>query len=263
MDALRCKKTDLPDHWASVRLLLARIAGLDPNRLRNEAGGGGLEQSIAWADDRDETAQRNLGTATRVIPLDENSYEGRVPGWWLSWHEKWRPVGLKRTVEFDSTSITFFFGLRRQRKLQVLRAEWVGPDTSGDYDGKHAAHPHWHIDAPVWAAAKELGLPTASASPFPIEENDGVFLEEESAGDTEVLPADTEGRDFGAFDIQATLDLSRLHLAMIATWQTKRFVPPSTSLEAHQASPESIQMIQNWLSSTCAYAALELRRAAK
>jgi hypothetical protein len=254
-DVFRCKTKELTDHWAVVRLVLANVAELNPNRLVFEKSVSGLEQSVAWAEDTTETAQRNLGTAARVIPLGE--HEGATPGWWLSWYEKWRPIGQKHKVEFDSTGITFFFGLRGQQKLQVLRAEWVGPDASGVFDGKHAAHPHWHIDTPIWAAARQIG----AAPAFTGQPNDSIFIGDVDAPATDSEPFVAPENEFPGSDTRTTPDLSKLHLAMIATWQNTKFLPPSSALTSHQASPESTSMIQNWLASTCAYAALELRRA--
>ena len=76
----------------------------------------------------------------------------RLPGnprFWIGIHEKW---GWKKPhrLFFIQCGLRLYIGERSEQAIQCIRLEWVAPtyDNNGaeSYEGKHAGHPHWHID---------------------------------------------------------------------------------------------------------------------
>ncbi len=51
---------------------------------------------------------------------------------------------------FIQCGLRLYIGERAEQAIQCVRLEWVAPtsDSNGadNYEGKHAGHPHWHID---------------------------------------------------------------------------------------------------------------------
>jgi hypothetical protein len=74
------------------------------------------------------------------------------PRFWISLHESWEWKN-RRTVRFRECGLGLYIGNEDEEAIQILRLEWVAPTfdlSRGDqepvYAGKHAGHPHWHID---------------------------------------------------------------------------------------------------------------------
>jgi hypothetical protein len=72
------------------------------------------------------------------------------PRFWIAIREQWGPSGKKHRLSFIQCGLKLYVGERTEEAIQCVRLEWVAPtlDDNGveSYQGKHAGHPHWHID---------------------------------------------------------------------------------------------------------------------
>jgi len=142
---MEAKVTELTDHKKGINAVLAEVcAASNPEPLLRQDN-----LIISTSDSRilSRRVTTDLGNSEFAVRLPiPDANEARF---WLAMHEKWE-YKTQRIVRFHNCGLRLYVGSRNEEAVQVMRLEWVAPTTDPDgspiYDGKHAGHPHWHID---------------------------------------------------------------------------------------------------------------------
>jgi hypothetical protein len=190
----------------------------------------------------------DLGATEYAIPIRSDG--SAEPGLWIGVHERWVAVN-KRRVRFSDCGLRLYSGGSSEDAVQVLRLEWVAPEVDEDgvslYQGKHAGHPHWHIDRAAlagpetyWASLEALTLPSPIAGE--IEEFSGAV-------------AATHLPDRRV--VQDCSWLHRVHLPARAQWADVEW-NGTTVPGPHQSEPESVESLERWWAGALRYLAAEL-----
>jgi hypothetical protein len=208
----------------------------------------------------DERVAREIGIDAPVVPLIELS-SGQID-YWSSIHQSWREDTshpTTRKIVYHTTSITVYWGsLGTVEKHQLFRAEWPGlrrqPDGNLTFEAPGAGHPHWQIDVyqnRVREIEKdrerltELGRTLSELTPV---EDFAEIVVEELSPRTDLSNALHLAR------------LSRVHFASSTRWATQCWTGDPLRSESHATSPNSVEEIRNWVSSTIRYIQRELAR---
>jgi hypothetical protein len=233
MDA---KRTDLSNHITLISRVVAEVCDAAGNErlVRAYDESGSIVVRITdWVGGRSRTVTTDLGQSEPALRLPVPSHRPRL---WLGLHERWEPKG-KRKVRFRECGVRLYIGASDEEALQILRLEWVAPTLDLDgaqvYDGKHAGHPHWHIDRAALVGQDEYLR----------------SLEILTAPD---LQSDVEVFAPGAGEMPRRLIhdcswLPRMHLPaqagwMHAAWDAHKVPGP------HQSEPDSIKELNQWWS---------------
>ena len=171
---------------------------------------------------------------------------------WIGLHERWAWY-RKYKIRFRDCALRLYAGAIDEEALQLLRLEWVAPeykDGEPIYQGRHAGHPHWHIDRAALVGPEEyihslevLTLP--SPSPQPSLE---LFNSETSeSGLSEPRP------------LQDCSWLQKIHLPAESRWMKTEWdgheIPGP-----HQTEPENLKELSHWWAGALRYLTSELRR---
>jgi hypothetical protein len=169
------------------------------------------------------------------------------PRLWFGLHERWEPVRTKRRARFCACGLRIYAGGKDERAAQILRLEWAAPtpDKFGtlEYDGGHAAHPHWHIDRSALVDVHEYLR----------------LLEGVSKPGSEAAEKFDEGMTSHESDL-AVRDYSwmhQIHLPALARWVEHGWDGKSLP-GPHQSEPDSAAQLANWWAGSLRYLRCEL-----
>ncbi len=212
----------------------------------------------------DEIAQRDGGNVAPVaLLLRDQAVE--EPQFWIGWYEEWRtPTSPKagRRLQFRSSAVTIYRGMKGYAKRQLIRAEWAGPDeySNGNYrfQSHGSAHPHWHVDG-IRSYLSDLSRSWEQ-----------LISEREAARDRALdrvrdFGKDTQQEIAGLFTLPpqplpapGDLAWTEVHLASCARWPEQPWPGPGGPHHMHAHNPESCQQVRLWLSSCVRYLQAEI-----
>jgi hypothetical protein len=163
--------------------------------------------------------------------------------YWVGLRESWERKD-KHKIRFVECSLRLYVGSTDQEPAHFLRLEWVAKDHSGFYQGKHAGHPHWHIDRLALAGNKALSRSledlTAPDQPPELEEF-GVL---------------TVSRALPQVDLFDCSWVQNIHLPAHAGWMNKW---NGTDIPGpHQSEPDNFEALENWWAGSLRYFVHEL-----
>jgi hypothetical protein len=208
----------------------------------------------------DEIAERYGGLEVPVVPL-LNSQNEEDAWFWLGWHEEWTAPNLGKTgkrLQFRSSAITVYIGLRGHVKRQLLRAEWAGPTEQIDhryvFQADGAAHPHWHVDGiksyidDVSRAFDRLSQDREVARELArdrVRDFADEAAEEDITGLFEIptVPLPSSG----------DLTWTEIHLAACARWAEQPWPGPEGPHDMHANNPATCEQIRFWVLSCVRY----------
>ena len=244
------KRADLSPHATEVGNVIANICGIS------------VKSPLIKAVEEADTINLTLcsvppikGFSQRVVTTDLGHTE-RVfglpiprpnqPKFWVGIHESWKFSG-KRKITFLGCGIRIYAGEANESSRHFLRLEWVAPeiDESGMvYQGKHAGHPHWHIDRSALVGPEEHlrsleSLTTPQSDDQPPEEFDAI------------QPSRSDGL------IQDLSWFMSVHLPAQCHWMHQKW--DGLTLPApHQTAPENLNMLGLWWGGSLRYISAEL-----
>ncbi|MDP2779279.1 hypothetical protein [Devosia sp.] len=262
MTVLICRQSDVAAHWQNIRADFRRILPengafydierLSEDRVQLRLGNGAAETTIRYD-----------GQRVHLVPfLDVVSDQPQ--NYWLAWYESWKDPQSgqgKSRRQFHSSSITVYAGSPGSNKYQVLRAEWAGGEVVGNgkdqkvvFQGKGAAHPHWHLS----------GLETLGTAPLQLVDDVVADSDDELAMLARELGAEDELLGTIAFPSQSRLERidpawASIHLATSARWAQKEWTGQDGPHDMHATDPESCGEIRSWLISCVRYLQSELQ----
>jgi hypothetical protein len=197
----------------------------------------------------------NSGTLSRRVTSDLGSSEFAVrlpipdanePRFWIAMHERWGYKN-KLTVRFLDCGLRLYVGSRDEEAVQVMRLEWVAPkpDHKGIpvYDGKHAGHPHWHIDRAALVGPEDY-LRSLDILTAPDSQNELQDFSESTARPERRFVYDCSW-------------IMRMHLPAQARWMDLEW-KNSEIPGPHQSEPSDIAALGRWWAGSLRYFAAEL-----
>jgi hypothetical protein len=241
---MEATRTELKEHTKRINaVLLETCDASDPAPLVHLADGTiALATSCPTALRREVTTDLGLREIALRLPIPDT----RHPRFWIAMQEQWEWKSRYRAC-FRQCGLRLYVGDRSEEAVQFLRLEWVAPTCNDDgsriYEGKHAGHPHWHVDRSALVGqedyARSLESPTA---PAPGAEE---FTEAAASAPAQPL------LDFSW--------LQYMHLPARAQWMLLewdgRQVPGP-----HQCEPENLDELTHWWAGALRYFSTELPR---
>jgi hypothetical protein len=170
------------------------------------------------------------------------------PRFWAGIRERWE-WRRRHKASFCECSLRLYVGDRSEDAVQFLRLEWIarvpGAEGTLSYQGKHAAHPHWHVDRSALVGQEEYFR----------------SLEILTAPD---LSSGARVEDFGqvAVPSRPILDFSwlqKIHLPAQAEWMGSEW-DGYTIPGPHQCEPNSFDQLVYWWTGALKYCSAELPR---
>lgn len=244
---METKHTNLRAHITTINAALRDVCGfgqtgplvteqVDQGRLIINTSDAGFLSKLVLTD---------LGSRETALPLPV-PYRSK-PRFWVALHENWEFVS-KRKIRFMDCGLRIYFGEQDGNPSQVFRLEWVapvlGPDGMQSYSGKHAGHPHWHIDRTALVGPEDyLHRLEALTTPesHPLEDFSSSVVNE-----TVRLPLDCSW-------------LQNIHLPAQARWMDfawdGREIPGP-----HQTEPSDLEHLGRWWTGALKYIVIELSR---
>jgi hypothetical protein len=236
---LEIKRDQLKEHARSINSLLQVVLKASHSGPFVKEYEGGISL-VGWSDLTREVTT-DWGQVEVVLRLPVPDVER--PRYWISLHEQWQHTG-KRQVRFSECGLRIYQGEANDTLLQFLRLEWVAPVESEDaplaYDGKHAGHPHWHIDR-TWLIEAELAAALAAPEAQPIVET---FSENTATTRRSIYDSSW---------------LQTMHLPAQANWMNERW-DGSDLPGPHQCQPDSLKALGFWWAGALWYLIAELPR---
>jgi hypothetical protein len=243
---LEATPTDLQKHVKQVNAILQNISeASNPAPLVTLSDG---LITLAKSCPADMCREVTTDFGIREIALRLPVPDINNPRFWIALQEQWGWKS-KHKLWFIQCGLRLYMGERSEETaLQCVRLEWVAPtyDDNGveSYQGKHAGHPHWHIDQSALIGQEDylrsLEILTAPTSTAP----------EVFTGDTPTALS------------RPLLDFSWLqsiHFPARAQWmQTKwdgQHIPGP-----HQCEPNDLEELTHWWEGALRYFSGELPR---
>jgi hypothetical protein len=243
---MEAKRSDLKSHTAAINAVLTEACSA-PN-----------SGPLVWEDNlvikmidsaplsRRVTTDLGGGEFAVRLPIPDAD----KPRFWISLHEAWGYKN-KRIIRFDNCGLRLYTGLRDEEAVQVMRLEWVAPTTNPDgvlvYDGKHAGHPHWHIDRSALIGPEDyfdsLEALTAAEPQYELQD----FSE------STARPLRRPVRDCSW--------LWRMHLPAQAGWMNAEWTDNKIP-GPHQSEPSDITALGRWWVGSLRYLISELPKVA-
>lgn len=265
MTVLICRHAEVTDHWK--KMLAGLRAVLPENGLHYRISqAGNYDAELTVGNVAAEKTLRYDGRLIPVVPFIDVT-QGQPTTYWLAWYEAWRQPqtgGAQGRRQFRSSSVTIYNGSAGSNKRQVLRAEWAGAEvvTIGKerqvvFQGRHAAHPHWHLAG----LEKTVDLERNTSQPEADERSPTGLAAFGTPTDREVGVADRTALLEGN---TSDLDLidpawARVHLATSARWAQAEWRGPSGSNDTHATNPASCEEVRSWVISCIRYLQSELQ----
>lgn len=244
---MEAKRTALKDHATNIAKILDEVC--------DAASVGPLVKAVDLV-----IATLNSTPLSRRVTTDLGGSEFalRLPipdaqqaRYWIGVHERWEWKG-KRKIRFLDCGLRLYVGGKDEEAVQVLRLEWVAPtlDPDGEpiYQGRHAGHPHWHIDRPAlvgpedyWRSLETLTAPAPELQPE---------LEDFSETAVDQIPARTRL-------VHDCSWLQKMHLPAQAQWMQSKW-NGSAIPGPHQCEPSSLEELERWWAGSLRYLVAEL-----
>lgn len=253
-------RTVIEDHWRTSAIAMAEnLPGGSRVHSAYWDKPAGTSASLRCQAFPNEIAIRQDGISTApIVPLIASS-PGESPIYWMGWYETWAAMSTRR-LRFCSSGITVHYGPEGVPKRQLFRAEWsgvIGVEKEIDiFQGRGAAHPHWHIDAVQsylddmfqqmhrWKREVQLRATADAVQEFGAE---GAPQEDSSDAVASLVP-DSE------------LSWTQMHFAANARW-SKRLWPGSEGPhDVHAVGPENVGELRSWLASCVRYIQSEINK---
>jgi hypothetical protein len=247
---MEAKRTELNEHATGIAAVLEEVcetSNIGPLVRQYDESGSIVIRIVAWQQKLSRRVTTDLGEIEYALRLPLSSQETRC---WIGLHERWEHKGRHR-VRFRDCGLRLYLGGEDEEAIQLLRLEWVAPTLESarepNYTGKHAGHPHWHIDRSALVGSEDYlrSLETLTV-------------------------ADTESglEDFSQTTAQpehrVVYDCSwvqRIHLPAQAGWMHSEWdghkVPGP-----HQSEPDSIAGLGHWWAGALRYFVTEFPKAA-
>lgn len=250
--------SDVRSHWRAFAMGAAAI--LPVANTSCQIREVGLTASLWCREFPNETATRRTGAEIPLVPLI-GAVTGESPVYWLSWFEEWAAPrsASNRKVRFHSTGLTLFYGTIDRPKLQLLRAEWAGVESTDRsnvdiFQGRGAAHPHWHVDAVVSYLDRIRDQIESSEADAALR-RDLVMERVRDFGESDV------NADIGPMFTSQTIDLptardlswTSIHLASNAAWANRPRPGQDGPHTTHANGPNELVEIRQWLLSCIRY----------
>jgi len=241
-------RTELQKHVAKVNAVLQETCDAsDPAPLVQLVDGTiTLAPSCPAALCRQVTTDLGVREIALRLPIPDP----RSPRFWVAMHEQWNWKGRHR-VCFNQCGLRLYVGDRSEDAIQFLRLEWAAPilddDGIASYQGKHAGHPHWHIDRSALAGQEDYVRSLE------------ILTTPRSQGGPEEFSVATVQNDA---PFQPLLDFSwikDMHLPARAQWMHTEwdgFKVPGP----HQCEPTSLDELTHWWIGALRYVSAELPR---
>jgi hypothetical protein len=242
------KPTDLRGHATKIATVLDEVCGSFNAGLLVLA-----KELIIITSDSPPFSRRvttDLGVSEFALRLPIPN--AQQPRYWIGLHERWEWKS-KHRIRFCDCGLRLYIGTSDEEPVQLLRLEWVAPTSNPDgepvYQGKHAGHPHWHIDrsalvGPVdyWRSLDTLTTPALELQPE-------VEVFGQFTGDVNLSP-------------RLVYDCSwfhKLHLPAQAQWMQWEWNGNAVP-GPHQSEPSSLDDLNRWWAGALRYLAAELPR---
>jgi hypothetical protein len=169
------------------------------------------------------------------------------PRFWIALHERWIPIS-RHKIRFRECGLRLYVGAADEDAIQILRLEWIAPteDPEGipSYQGKHAGHPHWHIDR------------AALVGPADYLRSVEVLTAPDAEPEIEDFSATTTSADHARPRLDCSW-LQNVHLPAQTRWAQMAWDGQKIP-GPHQNEPSNIQELTNWWTGSLRYFAAEL-----
>lgn len=197
-----------------------------------------------------EKVSSDLGVREVVLSL-AGEPEGRLA---FSYFEQWKPVS-RRHFMFRQACLRFYWLYEDQgpQHMQAFRLEWVAGEKSRgfaadgvevfEFQGEHAAHPHWHFDR--ISRNEDRSQLRAELEGANLEER--VNLEAIDFGKLDQLTAPAVKRSEGL------KWLHKIHFPALADWAQKGPWDTNCVSRPHQRMPEKVRHLEAWVYSATIY----------
>jgi hypothetical protein len=169
--------------------------------------------------------------------------------YWFALHERWQHKGRHR-VAFVDCGLRLYIGSEDEEAHQILRLEWTAPFLNDDgeisYRGKHAAHPHWHVDRSALVGPQDA-LNALEVLTAPVQAPLGLEDFEPTLVLTEPPPRFVHDCSW----------LHKIHLPARAQWMNTEW-DGSKIPGPHQCEPSSLEELERWWAGALRYFSTEL-----
>jgi hypothetical protein len=267
MGLLLKRAKEIKDHWHKVASDLGEILPGAPQTYRalfEETAG--TVATLRCQQFQNEIADSAHG-ARPLVPLID-AVPNESPVYWINWYEEWAPqrTAASRFLRFHTSAITVFYGVSDAPKHQLLRAEWAGVEAVKDgidvFQGKGAAHPHWHIDA-VRSYITDFRRHLEDLSrDIELRRNLAIdrireFGDEDAEQDVSQLLVSKPL----SLPPERELIWTAAHLALSARWSEQSWPGVEGPHSSHACGPTDLPNIRNWLTSCVRYIQAENNKA--
>lgn len=238
---MECKSSQFANHVAEISKILQREchiseAGLVVHQDFQIKIRGGPTPLF-----RPVTTEFDVLEYALELPISTQSHQRK---YWVGLHEAWKPLRSKHKISFSRCSLRLYVSANQEEPAHFLRLEWVAPE-DGIYQGRHAGHPHWHVDRVVLAGSKVL----ARSFEDPPPESGAPAVEEFGP----LAASEPIQQGYSEFDCSW---IQKIHLPAQAGWIKKwrgTEVPGP-----HQSEPDNFEALENWWSGSLRYFVHEL-----
>jgi hypothetical protein len=247
LDGMEVKPTDLKGHTANIAKLLDDIC--DSSSAESLVQVRDLIISTSNSAQFSRRVTTDLGGSEFALRLPiPDAQQAR---YWIGLHERWEGQ-TKRKIRFRDCGLRLYVGGKDEEAVQFLRLEWVAPtpDPDGEpiYQGKHAGHPHWHIDRSALVGPEDyLRSLDALTAPAPGLQSE---LEVFSEATSDLIPAQTRL-------VHDCSWLQKMHLPAQAQWMRSEW-NGSAVPGPHQSEPSSLAELERWWAGALRYLVAEL-----
>lgn len=247
---MEAKRKEIPNHATGIGRIFASVCDIDLNfpLLRIDSVSNAIVVTVGGVQPNSSIPHRtvttDLGRIESVLglPIPEPSR----PRFWVGLHELWETSGRYK-LRFKDCGLRIYVGEFNEESRQFLRLEWVAPEIEKDgtlvYQGKHAGHPHWHVDRAALVGPVEH-LRSLERLTRPVQEGESPEIFDSNAMSTEDLVPDLSW--FGG-----------VHLPAQSQWMHEKW--DGSALPApHQTEPDGLQMLSTWWEGSLRYIFAEL-----
>jgi len=244
---MEAKPTDLKGHASKIGRILDEVCGASRAGPLVLAGDLIIATANCMPLSRRVTTDLGGGEFALRLPIPD----AQQPRYWIALHEHWEWKN-KHKIRFRDCGLRLYIGGKEEEAVQLLRLEWVAPTSDPDgepiYQGKHAGHPHWHIDRSAlvgpgdyWRSIEALTAPAPELQPE---------LEVFSEATVDLIPARTRL-------VHDCSWLQKVHLPAEAEWMRSEW-NGSAIPGPHQCEPSSLEELERWWAGALRYLVAEL-----
>jgi hypothetical protein len=243
---MEAKPTELQRHTRDVNSVLQGISEApDPAPLIDFHDGLiAVANSCPSGLGREVTTEFGIREMALRLPIPDTLN----PRFWIAIRERWQYKSRHR-LSFIECGLRIYIGDKNEEAIQFVRLEWAAPtyDHNGiqSYPGRHAGHPHWHVDRSALVGQEDylrsldiLTRPTPQTEP------------EEFSGAVSSTPPRP------LFDFSW---LQNMHFPARAQWMQSEWDGQQVP-GPHQCEPNSLDELTHWWAGALRYFIGELPR---